>query len=183
MNSSRPVANEENGDNSICLACRNSIQAELDLITQDPSHFRLNVAIRGHNHSCFICGATESTHSLSLETRVDVYIQLETYVPPLAKCCNNHLDATGLISRLVLPRIQFFNRPFVMQGTELQGFMQVLLNAARMSRRVYEENLSDEEFVYLTSLTRAQFEDLYNFCVSVEDNGVRRRVKRTGFFV
>lgn len=177
LNSSLPEE-EENVDSRICLTCRNSIQEELEAITQDPSHLRLNVAIQGHAHACFICSLTEGTYTLSVESRVDVYIQQEIYVPPEVKSCQNHFNERGFIHRFLLPGIRYFNKPYIMRGYEMQTFMQAFRNVARTSKSVYEENLCDEDFTYMTSLSKAQFNDLLSYCDPVEENGFRRKVKR-----
>ena len=39
-----------------------------------------------------ICQENRDIHRLSIECKVQIYIERDIYVPNHARCCNNHLD-------------------------------------------------------------------------------------------
>lgn len=166
---------ETNDETGICLACRRSVQNELNALAQDPSCLRLNIAIQRGNHGCIICQTTVNTHAIPVESRVDAFIQQNVYIPANARSCRHHYDHRGYFLRPLLVGLPYYNRPYVIRGSELQQFMQAFRTVAVNQNVIDTHTLTDEEFIVMTSITKEQFEDLFAYCDSVYDPDGRKR--------
>lgn len=164
-------------DNSrICLTCRQSVVDEVNIITRDPSCLRLNVCMQRHNHGCIICERTNDTHIVPVQSRVDVFIKQNVYIPDQARACQHHYDSKGYFLSALLPGIPFLYRPYVINGSDLQNFLQAFRTIAVTKKVVEADNLSEDEFLVMTSITKDQFVDLFRYCDPVTESDGKRRI-------
>ena len=103
--------------------------------------------------SYMICQENWHIHRLSIECKVQIFIERDIYVPNHARCCNNHLDEEGLLLRPLLLRLTYVNRPYVIKGHELAIVLRTPRTAAQKEPSFQDENaLGDEEFRLFTTL-------------------------------
>lgn len=85
----------------VCFPCRAILQENVRELEENPNRVRLNMVRGGcNNRVCFICRDNDNEHELhilSKESRMDVYVNRNIFIPSQAKCCLNHLDERGYI--------------------------------------------------------------------------------------
>lgn len=167
----------------LCHNCNMSITNEIVAMNEDPYCLRLNILTQTASRSCVICNAQNNVHRLSLECRVNVFIQANIYMPDNVRACGHHLDEKGFLQDILLPELRFINRPYSMKGTELMGFLNHLRDVALQSRNLNEDDLDDNEFLSLSPISKIQFNELYTYCHPVEQNGKLRYVKKQDLLV
>ncbi|GLV46425.1 hypothetical protein CBL_20765 [Carabus blaptoides fortunei] len=96
------------------------------------------------------------------------------YVSPNVRSCEHHLDEDGLYIPILLPGLQFINRPLRIDGQEIATFLEHLRVRANKPVGLHIAKLSDEEFKCIAPITKDQFEELHVYCDSVIHNGKRR---------
>lgn len=160
----------------VCTNCHQSINIEVAEIQADPTCLRLNVMNQRGNRACALCGAENNVIRASLQCRVNIFVQGNIYVPENVRFCTHHLNAKGLMIPELVPGLRSTNRPCRIPGNQMQVFLEQLRNIATSQPRLEDafESLSEEDFSYLLSLNREQFEELLAFCDPVpEENGMR----------
>lgn len=164
-------------DSRICLNCNVSIINEIAQIEADPTCIRLNILTQTARQSCFICNAENNIHRLSIECRVQIFIQRNIYIPEGTRSCQHHLDEKNFLLDILLLGLRFVNRPYILKGPELNAFLQQLRNVGLNKTRCLDENnLTDAEFECIAPITKEQFEDLFSFCDPVLLHGKIRKV-------
>lgn len=108
----------------ICITCNQSIHTEIREIDRNPTYLRLNVLTQTRNNSYVICNAVANVHRLSIECRVNVFVLQDIYIPEHVRSCRHHLDDNGLFLKVLLPGLQSINRPYAINGQNLQAFLQ-----------------------------------------------------------
>lgn len=172
---SRRAANElvdldVQNDHRSCFNCNQSINNEIRLIRENPTHLRLNVLNQKGERACFICNAPDEVRRVSLEARLNVFVLRNIYVPEDVRCCEHHFDHDGFILQPLILGLRFTNRPYAISGPELQTFLEHLRNLALANPRLTNaDSLTDEEFSCLYPLNKPQFEDLLTYCEAVQD--------------
>lgn len=168
--------------NRDCLNCNRLILNEIVLLLADPTCLRLNVLTQMTSHMCVICNDVENVARLSPECRVQIFIDVNIYVPENVRSCQRHLDTNGLLLNILLPGLRFINRPYVIKGPQLLMFLQQLRNTAGNKVTAIDENtVTDEEFQCVAPLTKDQFRELFTYCDPVVHNGKLRHIKRKDF--
>lgn len=176
----RPII-EVTPQTRICANCNFSVNDEINLLEINPQCSRFNVLSQTSNNACLVCNARNNIHRLTLECRVHIFINKNILVPATRVSCDHHLNDSGLFSQDILDQLQFVNRPYLLDGQDLQIFMQGLLLEAinSVERRYTDDNcLTDDEFKIMYSVTKAQFRDLYSHCDPIPVIGGRRYVKK-----
>jgi len=173
----QPIGNETR----LCNNCNIGILREIQILEENPQSLRLNVITQTAHQTCLICNAREEIHRLPLECRIDIFVRRNIYVPENNRCCNHHFNEKGLLLDLLLDGLRFVNRPYIIEGQQLQIFLQGLREKIILgNRRSYndETDFTDEEFTYLSSMTKEQFNDLFTYCDPISVQGGHRRVSK-----
>ncbi|XP_018365999.1 PREDICTED: uncharacterized protein LOC108765508 [Trachymyrmex cornetzi] len=154
------------------------------MIEADPTCVRLNVLTQTASQTCVICNVQNNVRRLSIQCRVQVFIETNIYIPDNVRSCENHLDENGFFSKILLPALRFINRPYVIKGPQLQVFLHQLRNVgANRTRGIDENHLTDEEFQCIAPISKQQFEELFTYCDPVLQNGKLRYVSRKDLLV
>ncbi|XP_032687208.1 uncharacterized protein LOC116851665 [Odontomachus brunneus] len=169
-----------NNESRLCFNCNKSIVHEMEQIENDPTCLRLNVITQTQNNSCLFCNSVVNVRRLSLESRVNVFVLTNIYIPEYIRCCDRHLDNRGFILPLLLSDLLFINRPFVIKGQQLQVFLQALRNVANNKNHYEDENsFTEDEFKSIAPITKQQFQELYTYCDPVpHEHGIRNVSKK-----
>lgn len=163
----------------LCVNCNRSIRDEIELLEQDPTCMRINVLTQTRSASCLICNQEHDVQRLSLQARVNIFITSDIYIPSNTRSCPNHLDGKGFLLRVLHAGLTFINRPYIIKGKELQMFIQELRkNVVTASHYEDEEDFDEEDFKIMTSLTKAQFRNLFTFCDPLYKQGVNSYVTK-----
>lgn len=157
---------EPDDTSRICFNCNVSIREEMSLIEADPRCLRLNVLRGAQRTRCILCPLELGVTRLSIDCRVNIFVNKDIYIPEGARSCPDHLDEYGFILEDFVPQLVYVNRPYVIQGDQLQSFMQGLRKAANAAAKISvdENSYSDDDFTVLTPITKQQFENLYTYC-------------------
>lgn len=91
------------------------------MIEADPC-LRLNVLTQTASQTCFIYNAQNNVRKLSIQCRVQVFIETNIYIPDNVRSCEHHLDKNGFFIKLLLLALRFINRPYVNKDPQLQIF-------------------------------------------------------------
>ncbi|CAH0389057.1 unnamed protein product [Bemisia tabaci] len=134
-------------------------------IEADPRCLRLNVLRGAQRTRCVLCPLELGVTRLSIDGRVNIFVNKYIYIPEGARSCPNHLDEYGFILEDFVPQLVYVNRPYVIQGDQLRSFMQGLRKAANAAAKISvdENSYSDDDFTVLTRTTKQQFENLYTY--------------------
>ena len=165
----------------ICNNCNISINQEIQILENDPNCLRLNVLSQTSNVSCLVCNGYNNTHTLTPECRAHVFIKKNIYIPRRYICCNDHLDDKSILRNEFLDQLRYINRPYLLQGYDLQQLLQAMReNALNAQTNKYENELSvsEEEFFAVCGINKAQFNDLFSYCDPVPIPGGYRYVKK-----
>lgn len=167
-------------ESRLCFNCNVSIVHEIEQIELDPTCLRLNVITQTRNNSCLFCNAIVNIRPLSLESRVNVFVLKNIYIPEHVYCCDQHLDDRGFILQLLLPGLRFIYRPYVIKGQQLQVFLEALRNIANNNNRYGNENsFTEDEFKCIAPITKQQFQELYTYCDPIfQERGIRNVTKK-----
>lgn len=172
---------EIDANTRICFNCNQSINREIRDLEADPTCIRLNVLKQTRNRYCLFCGEQRNTSRLSGNCRVKIFILRNIYAPPSVRSCPHHLDQNGFVQRLLLDGLEFVNRPYRLPGPELNNLLQVMRREARPDEPNFndENSFTDDEFRCVTSISKAQFDDMYRYCEGNNENENHgRRVHR-----
>ena len=86
-------------DNSrLCINCNLSIIDELAMIEADPTCLGLNVLTQTASQTCVICNAQNNVRTLSIQCRVQVFMETNIYIPDNVSC-ENYLDKNGFFRK------------------------------------------------------------------------------------
>ncbi|XP_043464129.1 uncharacterized protein LOC122499719 [Leptopilina heterotoma] len=165
----------------LCINCNQSIRLEIEAIEIDPRCNRLNVLTRNHYRTCLLCNTDVNLHRKSIESRVNIFVNVNIYVPGDVRICNLHIDENGFVFRALQDGLQFINRPYIIDGQELQIVLQLLRGLVVDKKQFVDvDSISDEEFTSLSPISKVQFNELYEFCRPVprNDRGFRHVSKR-----
>ncbi|XP_043480300.1 uncharacterized protein LOC122509998 [Leptopilina heterotoma] len=152
------------------------------MLEEDPQCMRLNVISQTSSHTCVVCNAPNNVHRLSLNSRVNIFVKRNIYIPVNNVCCNEHLDESGFLQADIVDQLRFINRPYIIRGRELQSLLEALrgevFNVAQ-GKFNDEHGLTDQECNVLTSLSKEQFLDLFAYCENaIEVPGGHRYVSK-----
>lgn len=153
----------------ICNRCNASIVEEIRILENDPECLRLNVLTQTANHTCLICNEPNG-HRLTLESRTDIFLKRNIYVPVGTRCCINHLDGEGIMLDIFLEGLRYFDRPIILPGPDMQSFLQCLREQAVNNVKKRYENethFNDDEFTALSPISKQEFNDLFTYCERV----------------
>ncbi|KAJ8916939.1 hypothetical protein NQ315_013411 [Exocentrus adspersus] len=163
----------------LCLNCNRAINDEINIIEADPACLRLNVLTQSASQTCVICNAQEDIGRLTIHCRVNVFIEVNIYIPDNVRSCEHHLDENGMFHNRLLPGLRFINRPYLIKGPQLQLFLQHLRNvSANKVKGIDDKNLTEDEFKCIAPVSKQQFEELFTYCDPVYYNGKLRQIKR-----
>lgn len=163
----------------LCLNCNRSILDEIAILEENPDCLRLNILRQTRNATCLFCNADANLHRLTVECRVDVFVQRNIFIPDLVKSCRHHLDNRGFILPQLMIGLQFVNRPYLVAGSQIRLFLDGLRTAV-INKNVFEHenNFDDDDFKCISPITKPQFQDLLTFCGPVNVWGHPRNVTR-----
>ncbi|KAL7307853.1 hypothetical protein TKK_0000173 [Trichogramma kaykai] len=144
-----------NNETRICFRCSNSIRDEIAILQANPMAMRVNGLKQTRNNTCFLCNAVGDLHRLSIECKVEVFIQCNIFFPETVRSCAQHLDRRGHLLLILLADLQSINRPYIIPGQYLQRLMQAMRDCSLQRRRIDDiEDLSDDQELVLTSFTK-----------------------------
>lgn len=151
-----PQINIDN-NTRVCMNC--DMLMETDLAnTNNPECIRLKVLKNKSSDVCCICGSREGPlNRISLQARVQIYLDTNIYVPVSVRLCPNHLDNEGYVFRILCQDFKAIFRPITLQGIEIQNLFVELRNRALLpigDRLIKENALSADDFYTMTSLTK-----------------------------
>lgn len=155
-----------NAASRVCINCDNLINQDIEAL-QKPEHLRLHVIKQRSTDSCMICNHVQNgMQHLSIKARVQIYIDTNIYVPHRSRTCPQHLDDSGYLLQIFYAAFKSLHRPIVLSGLEISNFLSNLRSSAAkyQKKSIDRETVTDEDFVYLTSITKEQFSDLYSYC-------------------
>ncbi|XP_066600076.1 uncharacterized protein [Prorops nasuta] len=172
------------GNSRLCLNCNRSIINEMAMIEADPSCLRLNVLTQTASQTCIICNISNNVRRLSIQCRVQIFIETDIYIPDNVRSCEHHLNENGFLLKILLPALRFINRPYVMKSSQLQMFLHKLRNVgANRSRGIDEKFLTEEEFQCIAPINKQQFEELFTYCEPVLEKGKLNYISRKDLLV
>lgn len=177
-----PLAIVEN--TRLCINCNRSIVQEIREMENDPSCLRLNVLTQTSSHSCLICEADQDLYRLTTEARVNIFVHRDIYVQDGTKSCLHHLNEKGYLLEPLEVALRFVNRPYKIQGTQLNVFLSAMRNEIiyQRTKKFEDENdFTEDNFQAMSPITKAQFLDLFSFCDPVPvggNNGTLRYVSK-----
>ena len=170
----------------ICNICNMSISREIQALENDPDCLRLNLLTQTSSKTCLVCNRENDTHRLTRECRAFIFIKNNIYIPPRYVSCNDYLDERSFLKNEFLEQLRYINRPYSLDGNELQVFLQALRESAlKTETNKYENELSisDAEFFEICGINKVQFNDLLTYCDPIPIPGGQRYVKKKILFV
>ncbi|XP_058790801.1 uncharacterized protein LOC131664004 [Phymastichus coffea] len=153
----------------------------LKLESADLNCTRLNVLSHRTNNECLVCHRRINIHRLSLQSRVHIFVERNIYVPARYCCCNEHLDEKGLLPLNIIEDFRFINRPYILNGPELQSFVQAMREEivhSPVRRYEDERTLTDEQFAAISPISKDNFNDLFTYSDPVIVPGGHRYVSK-----
>lgn len=165
-----------NATTRLCFNCNLLIRNEIQALENDPGVLRLNVLTQTSSNTCFICDSRHNIQRVTTDCRVNIYVSTDIFVPDNVRVCPHHLNENGYLLDVLHAGLRYVNRPYILKGMQLQQFMEGLREAAKKhTSRDFEDinSFSNEEFISLTSLSKVQFNELYEFCDPIVRGNVR----------
>ncbi|XP_051176697.1 uncharacterized protein LOC127291551 [Leptopilina boulardi] len=165
---------EVQAESRVCFNCNISIDTEIRMLEEDPNCLRLNVVKLRRINVCIFCNNVQNLTRLSTECRIKVFVLKRIFMPESVRCCDLHLDENGFIPRLLMNGLQFVNRPYRLDGRQVQEILEHLCDSSSYNGHDFndEESFSKEEFKSFSPITREQFHHLYtNYIVPVPEPG------------
>lgn len=157
-----------NENTRICIICYQAIRHDIE-VRPLQNAIRLNVLVIPGGNSCIFCNNLNDIHELSIKCKVDIFLQCNIYCPPRnVRACNHHLDGRNYIQRPLLRALQCVNRYIAITPQDIGRFLGVLSEVSQEKwyfNDIYD--LTDTEVYNLTSTTRENFEELFNYCPPV----------------
>ncbi|CAB0027907.1 unnamed protein product, partial [Trichogramma brassicae] len=167
-------------DTRVCFNCHRSIRQEIDLLERDPNCMRVKVLFQGDNNTCCLCRG-RNVARLSLDSKVEIYIQCGIFFPETVRCCPHHLDERGYILPPLLAGVRCFKRAYNPPGQYVIRFMEKMRVKSLKSRRINDiSDLTDHQACAFTSLTKEQFDDMHALCDRIPD---RRAITRRDLLI
>ena len=176
---------EINNNSRVCFNCDLLLTRDLESLA-NPEHLRLKVLKQRSTDLCMICHQLNNNmHRLSVEARVEVYLDTNIYIPLATRICLQHLDEEGFLLRNFYVGLRCLNRPYTLPGIEISRFFNLLREAAVKGRRNYldPDSLTNEDYTYLTSLSKTQFNNLHESCLPVPEGENFHRITRKSLFI
>lgn len=172
-------------DNSrLCVNCNRSIVEEMAMVEANPTCLRLKFLTQTASQTCVIYNAQNNVQRLSIQCRVQVFIETVIYISDNVRSCEHHLDENGLFLNILFPALRSINIPYVIKVPQLQVFLQQLRNiSASKIKGIDENHLTDEEFQCIAPINKQQFELLFTYCNPVFENDKLRYVGRKDLLV
>lgn len=91
----------------------------------------------------------------------------------------HHLDDNGFFPIALMIGFRSINRPYVLEGIELERFLQELRNVAVNTNRFTEvDDFNYADFKIIFPLNKEQFLDMYEYCQPVPREGGQRYVTK-----
>lgn len=119
---------------------------------------------------------------MSLESRLQIFIDLNVFVPSSVRCCLNHLNDQGYLHNQHYNVIRFVRRPYKLKGNEISKYLQAMreiINNNKKKRDFSDINdYTEEEFNIVSPVTKLQFNELLQYCDPVEYSGSMRNISR-----
>lgn len=173
-----PPLNLDN-NSRLCVNCNRLIINEIAMIKADPMCLRLNVLAQTASQSCIVCNVQDNIVRLTIQCRVNIFVERNIYVPENVRSCAHHLNDRGYFFNIILLGLHYINRPYIIKGPQLNIFLQQLRYVCvNKSKGIDENQLTDEEFQCIAPINKEQFENLLTYCDPVLLNGKIRCVKR-----
>lgn len=143
------------------------ILRKIKMLEDDPQCMRLNMLFQTSSQTFLVCNARHGIHRLSLKCKIDIFVKKNIYVAENHLCCNDHLNEMGLLSDILLQGLRYINRPYILQGQQLQILLQGLREQAiYLSRHRFDnENcFTENEFNTISPINKQQFAELFTYC-------------------
>ena len=169
----------------VCFKC-DLLLTRYEEALQNPKSLRLNVLRQRSTETCMICNRLNNDlHRFSIQAHVNIYLDRNIYVPQATRICLQHLDEAVFLSKNFYDGLQYLNRPIILSGREVRRFFTLFRESALKSRKSSLDpgTLTDENYVYLTSLSKAKFNDLYEYFVPVPEDNNFRQVSTKSLFI
>lgn len=168
---------EINDGTRLCINCSRSIRMEIRTMEEDPNFPRYKVLRQRSSHVCFICHTENNLTRLTPRSRIEVFVEVDVYIPSFTKSCPIHLTQDQLILPQLMPTLNFINRPYKIPDHDVQLFLQGLKTKVNMGRDFRDENeFTNEELQCLTSVNKNQFHELLAYCDPVPENNYLRHI-------
>lgn len=161
-------------ESRLCLNCFLAVQNYIEL-QNDQTCVRLNILRQTNRATCLVCNRARNLQRLSMEAKVRVFIDINIFVPEGSRCCEDHLNSRGNLLQAHYENLQYFNRPYRLNGNELQTFLMTVRDVSHSKPFSDYTRLSEEDVQTLTSVNKEQFGELLTFCapVLVQNNSHR----------
>lgn len=167
----------------VCINCDELVRRDIESL-ENPNHLRLQVLKQKSTVLCMICNqANNNLNRVSIDARVQVFVDTNIYIPEAARICQHHLNDAGMLPNILYNGLLSLNRPIVLSGVEVRRFLYTLrdLTIHYRNTSIDSENLSDDDFTYLTTLSKEQFDDLFTYCNPVFNDHMRNVTKQNLF--
>lgn len=158
---------EINPNSRLCLNCN---QRLVNTIENDNNPLAVAMEVIVGKRRCFICDDFDNANRLSILARVDFYIKTNIYIPLGTRCCPHHLTQSGLIQLRHMENHISLPLKIIMSGEELNAWFSTfvkLINTNTASMYENEDNFEENDFQNLTSISKVQFQELFNICQPV----------------
>lgn len=163
----------------LCMNCNQSILQEIQLVEEDDSHIRLNVLTQTRSASCFICNEDVGIQRLSIQTRVNIFIKSNIYIPNNVGSCLVHLNENGFLLQPLHIGLRSINRPYIIKGAEVQNLIvELRVNASTPPHFKDEDDFNEEDFQAMTSLKKEQFLSIFEYIEPVSAGETHEYVKK-----
>lgn len=178
---------EENGldqvdigqQSRLCFNCNLSITREIMMMENNPNLVKLKCLKQNNRRTCMICNAADNVHRVSQDFRADIFIEENIFIANETRCCQHHLCDQSLLLDFLKPTLRSVERPIILQGEDLQIFLQGMRKMALKARErksfLTLQSLNDQEFKSLVGLSKIDFNDLFNYCDPVLDSNGKQR--------
>lgn len=177
----RLVDGDLNENSRLCLNCNLRLGR---CIENDNNPLAVSMEVLFRRRGCFICNDGDDNvaiQSLSIHARVDFYVKTKVFLPSAVTCCLMHLTDAGLIPLQHMENDISIPMKIVMTGEKLSEWFTTFRECVtHNSLNLYEseENFNENDFQSLTSLTKEQFRELFNYCQPVEVYHKLRRLRK-----
>lgn len=171
-----------NNESRVCINCDRMLNRELEELRREPDCVVLNVLRQRSSHTCMICNSPENRPRLNLNARASIFIELNIYVPASSRCCLGHLTPSGLLLAELNPMLMSVKRRYKLAGAELSSFLQ-RLRKQKKKNDIDIDSISEEDFKIISPVTKQQFQDLFQYCVPVHNDGQMRYVSEKKLFM
>ena len=165
---------------NVARVCRTCIRILIsdNRNSSDSEYIQWKVPRPRNSVLCCVCGrGPVGVVQLNDTARVQIYVDTDIYIGPLARVCWTHMDGEFLQPE-EYNNLKIVHRPVHLVGAEVGLFLQNLREQALKKEVIEEKHLTNDDFVTVTSLSKSHFLELFTYCDPVPDGDRHRTVKK-----